>query len=259
MNKLLLSAALCALASPAFASPSEGRFSMSLLGNLDTPLSGDVHTGATVDIPDLGPLNPALAGVNAQLRIGARGHDRIYGAATSYGLEFAYGLDDRSEVFAQLRESSAGQGRVRVGGAYVPALATELSVFGTFSRYEAYSAEVGYRRYFGESGWARPFLAGRIGATETDAIRATFEIPDAGIVIPTGPFFEQAWALSGGLVAGVVVPLGERFSMTLSGGVSYIGELSGDDSAIGGLGLAAINDTGSRVSMPLSITARWDF
>ena len=37
------------------------------------------------------------------------------------------------------------------------------------------------------------------------------------------------------------------------------GELSGDDSAIGGLGLAAINDTGSRVSMPLSITARWDF
>ena len=41
MNKLLLSAALCALASPAFASPSEGSFSMSLLGNLDTPLSGE--------------------------------------------------------------------------------------------------------------------------------------------------------------------------------------------------------------------------
>ena len=32
-----------------------------------------------------------------------------------------------------------------------------------------------------------------------------------------------------------------------------------DDSAIAGLGLASINDTGSRVSIPLSITGRWDF
>jgi hypothetical protein len=259
MNKTLLAAALCTLAPAAFAGPAEGRFSMSVLGSLDTPFSGDVHKGATVVVPDLGPLNPALAGVDAELRIGARGHDRIYGAASSYGLEFAYGLDDRSEVFAQLREATAGEGRVRVGGAYVPALATELSVFGTFSRYEAYSAEVGYRRYFGEGGWARPFLAGRIGATETDDIRATFEIPDANIVIPNAPFYSKAWALSGGLEAGVQIPVGERFSMTVSGGVQYVADLSDDDSAIGGLGLASINNTGSRVSMPLSITGRWDF
>ncbi|GAB3511814.1 hypothetical protein [Pseudoxanthomonas daejeonensis] len=259
MNRLLLSAALCTLAGPALAGPAEGRFSMSLLGGIDTPVSGDVHTGAISDIPDLGPLNPALAGVGAQLRIESRGHDRVYGAASSYGLEFAYGFDDRSEIFGQLRQANAGAGRVRVGGAYVPALATELSVFGTFSRYEAYTAEVGYRRYFGESGWARPFLAGRIGGTETDAIRATFEIPDANIVIPDAPFFDKDWALSAGLEAGVIIPVGGRFSMTVSGGVQYVGDLSGDDSAIGGLGLASINDTGSRVSVPVSISGRWDF
>ena len=51
----------------------------------------------------------------------------------------------------------------------------------------------------------------------------------------------------------------ERFSMRFTAGVNYIDDLSGDDSAIGGLGLAAINDTGRRVSVPLSVTGRWDF
>ena len=259
MNKLLLCTALCALASPALAAPESGRFSMSVLGGVDKPLSGDVHGGATVDVPDLGPLNPALAGVDAQLRIRSRGHDEIYGTARSLGLEVGYGLSDRSEVFLQARETSADEGRVRVGAAYVPALDTELDVFGRFSGYDAYTWEVGYRHFFGDGRRVRPFIAARLGATETDVIRATFEIPDAAITIPDAPFYEKGWALSGGLEAGVQIPFTERFSMTLAAGVNYIDDLSDDDSAIAGLGLAAINDTGSRVSMPVSISGRWDF
>ncbi|MFT3667773.1 MAG: hypothetical protein QM795_04100 [Pseudoxanthomonas sp.] len=57
----------------------------------------------------------------------------------------------------------------------------------------------------------------------------------------------------------MLVPFTERFSMRFAAGVNYIDELSGDDAAIGGLGLAAINDTGKRVSVPLSVTGRWDF
>jgi hypothetical protein len=65
--------------------------------------------------------------------------------------------------------------------------------------------------------------------------------------------------VSGGVEAGVLIPFTERFSMTVTAGLNYIGDLSDDDSAIGGLGLAGINDTGSRVSMPLSVSGRWDF
>ena len=259
MNKLVLCAALCALASPALAAPESGRFSLSVLGGADMPISGDVHDGATVAVPDLGPLNPALAGVDAELRIRARDHDEIYGTATSLGLELAYGLSDQSEVFLQARETNADDGRVRVGTAFVPALATELDVFGRFSDYEAYTWEFGYRHFFGDKGKFRPFFAARLGATETDVIQATFEIPDAAITIQDAPFYEKGWAVSGGVEAGVLVPFTDNFSMTFTAGLSYIGDLSDDDSAIAGLGLASINDTGSRVSLPVMVTGRWDF
>ncbi|KRA54485.1 hypothetical protein ASD77_07750 [Pseudoxanthomonas sp. Root65] len=232
---------------------------MSVLGGVDFPVSGDVHSGAVAPVPDLGPLNPALAGVSAELRIRSRSHDQIYGNAMSWGLEVGYGLSDRSEVFLQARETSADDGRVRVGAAYVPALDTELDVFGRFSGYDAYTWEAGYRHFFRDAGRVRPFVAARLGATETDAIRATFEIPDAAITIPNAPFYEKAWALSGGIEAGVQIPFTERFSMKVAAGLNYIDDLSDDDSAIAGLGLARINDTGSRVSVPLSITGRWDF
>lgn len=260
MQIKLLGAALLMAAGPAFAAgPEQGKFSMSVFGGVDFPVSGDVHSGAVAPVADLGPLNPALAGVSAELRIRSRSHDQIYGNAKSYGLEVGYGLSDRSEVFLQARETSADDGRVRVGAAYVPALDTELDVFGEFSSYDAYTWEVGYRHFFGDGDRVRPFVAARLGATETDVIRATFEIPDAAITIPDAPFYEKGWALSGGLEAGAQIAFTERFSMRLAAGVNYIDDLSDDDSAIAGLGLAAINDTGSRVSVPLSITGRWDF
>lgn len=95
------------------------------------------------------------------------------------------------------------------------------------------------------------------GATETDVIRATIEIPDAAITIPNAPFCENDRALSGALEARLHMPFTERFSMRFTAGVNYIEDLS-DESAITGLGLAAIS-TSRRVSVPLSITGRWDF
>ena len=256
---LLLPLAALFASSAHAAGPEDGRFSLSLLGGVDTPFSGDVHEGAVSAVPDLGPLNPALAGIDAELRIGARSHDRIYDNAQTFGVELAYGLSERSELFGQLRQTSADDGNVQVGGAFVPALATELPVYGNFGDYKALSAEAGYRYYFGDAGSARPFVGARVGATRTDAIAATFTIPDAGITIADAPFYQSGWIASGGLDLGVIVPVAETFSFTLASGVRYVSDLKDDDSAIGGLGLGRINDTGSRLSVPLTLSARWDF
>ena len=64
MNTRLAGLMLFAVSAPAFAAgPEQGKFSMSLFGGADTPISGDVHDGAVAPVPDLGPLNPDLAGV----------------------------------------------------------------------------------------------------------------------------------------------------------------------------------------------------
>jgi hypothetical protein len=42
-------------------------------------------------------------------------------------------------------------------------------------------------------------------------------------------------------------------------GVRYFADMEGGDSAIGGLGLGSTHDTGSRVSVPMSIGLRVDF
>lgn len=248
------------LSAPAYAAgPEQGKWSMSVFGGIDTPISGDVHDGAIAPVPDLGPLNPALAGVSAELRIQPRSHEEIYDNAMGYGLEFSYGLNQNAEVFGQVRRVETDPGTVQVGGAFVPALNTTLPVYGTFSDYKALTLEAGYRHYFMEPGYTRPFIAGRLGATQTDDIRATFEIPDAGITIANAPFTEKKWAASAGVDVGVLIPVNDSFSITAQAGVRYVADLSGDDSAIGGLGLGSINDTGKRVSVPVSIAARFDF
>lgn len=260
MNRTSLTCMLMALSTPAFgAGPEQGRFAFSLFGTGDVPLSGDVHDGAIAPVPNLGPLNPALEGVSAELRIGSRTHEDIYDMATGGGGEFTWGLSDRSEVFGQLRYVSASEGTVQVGDAFVPLLNASLPVYGTFSDYKAWSAEIGYRWYFMAPDYARPYVAARLGGTRTDEIRATFDIPDANINIANAPFYEEGWAVSAGIDLGVIIPFNDNFSVMAETGVRYTGDLKDDDSAIGGLGLASINDTGQRVSMPLTLALRYDF
>lgn len=256
---MVLTVGLAASAGAQAAGVEAGQWSFSAFGGADMPTSGDVHGGAVAPIADLGPLNPALSGVGAELRIQSRSHDRIYGLADTYGLEMGYGLSDRAEVFGQVRYTHASPGRVQVGGAFVPALDTELPVYGRFSAYKSYGAEFGYRYFFLKPGSARPFVAARIGATRTDAINASFDIPDAAISIPDARFTQKTWSASGGVDVGVIVPVGGNFSFTAQAGVRYVDKLDGDDSDIGGLGLGSINDDGKRISVPMSIAARWDF
>lgn len=259
MKKVLAALALLTSTQAIAAGPEPGRLSFSVLGGIDTPVSGDVHKGAVVDVPDLGPLNPALTGVNAQLRIGARSHERVYDMATVVGLNLTWGLSDRIELFGEVRETRASAGTVRVGDAFVPALNTALPVYGTFSRYEAWSAEVGVRWFFMDADYARPYMGARIGAAETDDISATFAVPAADILIPDAPFYEKAWRASAGLDLGVNIPFNKRISLNAETGVRWVDDLRGDDSVIGGLGLARINDTGRRISVPMTLALRWDF
>jgi hypothetical protein len=245
-------------AGAAQAQTAPGRWTVSPEISVEFPSGGDVHGGVDAPVADLGGLNPALAGVSATLEVESRSFDDIYGDAVSFGLEAAYGVNDSAEFFGALRYVTADEGRVQVGGAAVPALNTTLPVFGTFSDYEAWALEAGYRQYFGSSA-LRPYVAGRAGVVFTDAISATFEVPDAAITIANAPFYDDSTSFTAGLDVGLSYALSDRVSVQAETGIRYVSELEGDDSAIGGLGLGSINGVGDRTYVPVTLRARFVF
>jgi opacity protein-like surface antigen len=254
MRFFALSATILSFAANAAAAPLDaGRWSASAFGGLETTIEGDVHGGARAPVADLGGLNPALRGVAAELRIQERSFDEIYGEATTYGLEAARGIGAGREIFASLRRTETDDGSVQVGTAFVPALAAELPVFGNFSAYESTGLEAGVRQYFAAGAAVQPYIAGRVGAAQVEAINATFTIPAASIRIANAPFYADTTTFSLGLDVGVSVSVTDRFALSAETGLRYQSALDGDDAAIGGLGLAAINEEGERFAAPLLI------
>lgn len=244
---------------PAIAKPLEqGQWGGALLLGAQAQVSGDVHGGATAPIANLGALNPALAGVSATLEIQSRSYDEIYGAGAAGQLELAYGLGGGREVFGAVGYSRADEGQVQVGGARVPALNATLPVLGRFSEFSQTTVEAGLRQYFG-AGALRPYIAARVGVAVTDDVSATFTIPAANIRIQNAPFYDGSTTLTVGADVGVSFAVSDRVALGAEAGLRYVGELEGNDTAIGGLGLGAINNDGSRVTVPVKLTARIAF
>jgi hypothetical protein len=251
-----VSIAFAALActTPAFAQSESGRVSISVSGGASLPVGGTLHGSATAPVPNLGVLNPALAGVPATLNIESRSQNDVFDTAWTIGGELGYGLSDNGQALISVRYLQAGGNRINVGGAAVgaPVNAT-LPVFGAFGDYKSLAVELGYRHYFGSDEGLRPFATARAGATRISSIAADFTIPDAPITLTAVPFSKASWAFSGGADFGVSIPLGTGVSIEPEVGIQYTDGAAGDDSGLAGLGLGAINDAGERWDVPMRI------
>lgn len=235
-----------------------GQWTGRILGGADFAIGGNVHNGAVAPIPNLGGLNPALEGVSATLDIGARSQSTIYGESWGFGVELGYGLSDRSELFGSLRYANTGSGSTQVGGAIVPALSTTLPVQGQFDAQENWAVDLGYRQYLND-GPGRFYLAGRVGAAFNNRVNATFTIPDANITLNNVPFFRPSTLFTGGLDAGIAYDIGSGLALIGETGIRYTSGPRGDDSALGTLGLSAINDAGERWDIPVRIGIGFKF
>ncbi len=251
-----LSAAATALvaALPAQAQSEQGTVSISVYGGADFPVGGTAHDGANAPIADLGTLNPALAGTPATLQIQRRSQKDVFGTGWTVGGELAYAVSDSGEILLTGRYTKANGKLLNVGGAAAgaPVNAT-LPVFGDFGDYKTYSAELGYRQYLGSGGGITPFVAARAGLTRISGLSATLTVPDANITLSNVPFSDGSWVVSGGLDAGLSIPLGARASIIPEVGLQYVGGAKGNDASLGGLGLGAINDKGERWSVPVRV------
>ncbi len=243
----------------AIAKPQAGKLSGAVNGGVDFPISGDVHKGATATVANLGPLNPALAGVAGELRVEKRSQKAIYKRGYNIGVELAYGLSDQSELFGSVRHTWTERGRAQVGNAVAPPTSTTLlPINATFGRYKSDNIELGYRQYFGEGG-VQPYGAIRGGIGFVDKINASFAIPAASIAINNARFYKKSTTYSAGLDLGVSYDVGTNVSIMAETGLRYQSKLNDDDRDLAGLGLAGINNTGNRLSVPITLRLRAGF
>jgi hypothetical protein len=249
---------LSILAPMAQAQMTAGDVSLSISGGANLAVGGTMHDGANVAIPDLVGLNPELDGIGADLRIQDRSQNDVYDTGWNLGAEIGYALSDSGEALLGVRYLEAKGNRINVGGADVgaPVNAT-LPVFGDFGDYKALSIELGYRQYLGDTSGVTPFLSGRIGTTRISAIKADFTIPDGGITLNNVPFSKASWVVSGGLSAGVSLPLSEKVRLEPEVGLHYADGAKGVDGTLSGLGLQRINDKGDRWSVPVSVRLKF--
>jgi hypothetical protein len=181
----------------AFAKPEAGKIAVGISGGTDFPVGGKVHSGTTAPVSDLGPLNPALTGVAADLKIEKRSQKKVYNEGYNVGLDLSYGLSDQSEVFGTVRRNWNGKATTQVGNAVItanpaatPTVGTALPINGTFGKYKATDVEVGYRQYMG-AGAFQPYGAVRGGVGFVDKINASVDIPDASIALANQRFYKK--------------------------------------------------------------------
>lgn len=242
-----------------------GGFSFALRGAADTSVSGDVHGGATLDVPDLGAVPTAISaldGVPGIIGVESRAFDDIYDTGWTLGGEMSYGYTDATRFFVSLDYTRLDAGDEQVGSVTVPALGATLPLRGDFGDYEAWSAQVGMRYRFANRGLWTPFVGGRLGATRIESIEARFFVPfqDGNAVDLTNvPFFDSSTAFTGGIDFGLDYEISDTFGLGLIASLQYVDAPDGDDAALGGLGLGSINDEGERWSLPVGLRARWTF
>jgi hypothetical protein len=258
-------AALSLVPATAYAKPEAGKLYGAISGGVDISVGGNVHGGATAPVPNLAPLNPALAGVGAELRIEKRSQQTIYKTPYNFALEVGYGVSESAEVFGSVRRTVSKIGQAQVGNAVItstvaggPAVGTVLPINGTFGRYKSFAVEAGYRQYFGE-GTIQPYGAIRAGVGFVDRINASFAIPAANININNARFYKPSTILSGGVDLGVSFDLGTNASLQAETGLRYSSKLRGEDADISSLGLAGINNGGSRFSVPVTVRLKVGF
>lgn len=225
----------------------------------DIPVSGDVHGSVDAPVANLSALDPALSGPGV-LRIRGRNWNDLYNTGTTGAVEVRWRRTEKTELFGSLGYTQASGKRGQVGVVQVTNAGVARPIFGTFSDYESFALEVGYRQYFAMANPAlKPYVAVRGGLAYTSAISATFDVPGTAVRLANVPFYDDTWGVTFGADAGLLYAISPGAELGAEVGLRYTNTLKDTDGVLRGLGLASINDEGDRISMPVSLRLNASF
>lgn len=162
------------------------------------------------------------------------------------------GLDFRKEVFATFAYNKMNATERITGsvGGY--------PLYTRFSNTSALDLEGGLRYYFEPEGPTRTYVAGVGGIRFQERVGVTIRVLEVGLTLEDLDYFDSSTLFIIGADAGVSRDLSDTIAIGAELGLRYQPKFS-PAPILGGTGLESINDTGSRVALPISAFLTWRF
>jgi len=242
IRRTLLAAAAVAALVPAAARAEglEGRWSLSLQGGTDIEMSGNVHEGGSGTVLAL-PTS-----------VDAKSFGDVYDPGFRAQGSIGYGIGPKSEIFLRGSYYKMSSDALQVG------TVAGLALNADFADYKEWGAELGYRYYFKVDEAFKPYLAIAGGLRFLSELPSTFSVPAAGVVLDDVPFYDQSTVGVFGADLGFAYDVSDSVAVGIEAGLRYQTSPS-DVEGLAGTGLEAINDTGSRWSVPVLATVSFRF
>ena len=163
-----------------------------------------------------------------------------------------FGLDFTKEAFvtfAYSKMNATERITGSVGG---------FPLYTRFSNTSALDLEGGLRYYFLPEGPTRTYVAGVAGIRFQDRVGVTIRVPEVGLGIDDLDYFEDSTLFIFGGDVGISRDLSDTIAIGAEIGLRYQPKFS-PAPVLPGTGLEGINDTGSRVGLPMSAFLTWRF
>jgi hypothetical protein len=162
------------------------------------------------------------------------------------------GLDYNKEVFATFaynKMNATERVTGSVGG---------YPLYTRFSNTSAFDLEGGLRYYIRPEGPTRTYVAGVAGLRFLDPVTATIRVLEVGLTLNNLDYFDHSTMFIFGGDTGISRDLSDTVAIGAEIGLRFQPKPS-PVAILPGTGLEGINDTGSRVSLPISAFLTWRF
>lgn len=162
-----------------------------------------------------------------------------------------FGIFQKDEIIVQVsRSSSAAEPDIQLGN-YISGEGTR-ALRATFATYKDQSIEGGLRHYLKAVGRSKSYINLLYGRRRIEAITADLVATGNDGQLGTVRFYDKATVSTAAVVFGVTYEKG-IFGGYVEAGFRWTAKLARQDGDLSALGVAMINDTGSRIFMPANV------
>jgi hypothetical protein len=255
----LIPVALVALGGAGAASAADqGQWITSFMAGSEFLQTGSFNPHATRDIADLGTIDPSLAGMAGESRVDRLQFRDAFRIGPSFSLETGYMAQSNLEPFARLSYSQLNGRNQEVGFLDSTALDSPVAIRANIGDMDTWALDLGTRYFLTDTGTARTYVAGYVGAERTDALRAHIHVagmPESA----SDEILPQTTRLDAGVEGGVAWQVSNNTDLSLSVGAQYLDARSEDTNAFASAGVQDVRFTDPRWSFPVNFGVNFKF